>query len=75
MGSSASPLTTQVWIIDLFSSHAAASGGVVRRTKRDVERYVSLHEFKRELNRTGFHAIENGGQIVIFCNQELIRRV
>lgn len=75
MKHSVSPLTTEEWLIDLFSSRAAATGGVVRRKKRDVERYVGLDEFKQELTRRGFHAIENGGQLVIFCNQEPIRRV
>ena len=72
---SASPLTTDEWLIDLFSSRAAATGGVVRRKKRDIERYVGLEEFKQELNRRGFHAVENAGQMVIFCNQEPILRV
>ena len=71
----ASPLTTDEWIIDLFSSRAAATGGVVRRKKRDIERYVGLEEFKKELTRRGFRAVENAGQLVIFCNQEPIRRV
>ncbi|WP_323370643.1 hypothetical protein [Sulfitobacter sp. F26204] len=57
----------------MFSSRAAATGGVVRRKRRDVERYVGIDEFKDELRRRGFHAIENAGQIVIFCNQEPVR--
>jgi hypothetical protein len=75
MYSLSSPLSTQEWIIDLFSSRAAASGGVVRRKKRDIERYVGIEEFKDELRRRGFHAIENAGQIVIFCNQEPVRAI
>ncbi len=72
---SASPLTTHEWVTDLFSSCAAATGGVIRRKKRDIERYVGMTEFEDELRRRGFHAIENAGQLVIFCNQEPIRRV
>ena len=72
---SASPLTTNEWITDLFSSRAAAKGSVVRRKRRDIERYVGMDEFLDELDRRGFQAIENAGQIVIFCNQEPIRRV
>lgn len=71
MQSLSSPLTTQEWIIDLFSSRAAATGGVVRRKKRDIERYVGMEEFKAELRRRGFHAIENAGQIVIFATRKL----
>ena len=68
-----SPLSTEEWIIDLFSSRAAATGGVVRRKKQDIERLVGMSEFLVELRRRGFHAVENAGQIVIFCNQDPIR--
>jgi hypothetical protein len=68
-----SPLSTDEWLIHLFSSRAAAMGGVIRRKKRDIERYVGMAEFKAELKRRGFHAVENAGQIVIFCNQDPIR--
>ena len=57
----------------LFSSKAARSGCVVRRNVRDVERYVGRHAFEQELLRRGYHAVENAGQLVIFCNQEPIR--
>lgn len=70
-----SPLTTQEWIIDLFSARAAANGVVVRRKKRDIERYVGMKELKGALRRRGFRAIENAGQIVIFCNQEPVRAI
>ncbi|HBR38278.1 MAG TPA: N-(5'-phosphoribosyl)anthranilate isomerase, partial [Sulfitobacter pontiacus] len=29
--------------------------------------------FEQELLRRGYHAVENAGQLVIFCNQEPIR--
>lgn len=72
---SASPLTPHEWVNDVFSSRAASTGGVVRRKLRDIERYVGRAEFEQELKRRGFHAIENAGQMVIFCNQEPIRVV
>ncbi len=72
---SASPLTANEWVTALFRSRAAASGGVIRRKAKDVERYVGRIEFEQELKRRGFHAVENAGQIVIFCNQEPIRIV
>ncbi|MEM9967823.1 MAG: N-(5'-phosphoribosyl)anthranilate isomerase [Pseudomonadota bacterium] len=70
-----SPLSAEGWIIDMFSSRAAASGGVIRRKKRDIERYVGMTEFTQELQRRGFQAIENAGQIVIFCNHDTIRQI
>lgn len=68
-----SPLSPQAWMIDLFSSRAAREGAVIRRKLRDIERYVGRETFLRELRRRGFHAVENAGQIVIFCNQEPVR--
>ncbi|WP_254796922.1 hypothetical protein [Sulfitobacter albidus] len=62
-------------MIDLFSARAAARGGVIRRSVRDIEKYVGRVEFEDELRRRGFHAVENAGQLVIFCNQEPIRLV
>ncbi|MFD2741098.1 N-(5'-phosphoribosyl)anthranilate isomerase [Sulfitobacter aestuarii] len=70
-----SPLSPQAWITTMFSSRAACSGGVIRRNLRDIERYVGIAAFEAELRRRGFHAMENAGQLVIFCNQEPIRFV
>ncbi|MCK0170085.1 N-(5'-phosphoribosyl)anthranilate isomerase [Aliiroseovarius sp. S1123] len=69
------PLTPDAWMIDLFSSKAARQGAVIRRKLRDIERYVGRDRFEDELRRRGYHAVENAGQLVIFCNQEPIRRV
>ncbi len=69
----AAPLSKDDWINHLFSSRAARSGAIIRRKTRDIERYVGKAVFLQELERRGFHAIENAGQMVIFCNQEPIR--
>ncbi|WP_050927755.1 hypothetical protein [Aestuariivita boseongensis] len=66
-------LSAEGWLLHLFSSKAAASGSVVRRRSADMERYVGRARFEAELARRGFHAIENAGQIVVFCNQEPVR--
>ncbi|MEO0750291.1 MAG: hypothetical protein AAFY25_00655 [Pseudomonadota bacterium] len=58
----------------MFSSKAARDGQVVRRNLRDIDRYVGRERFSKELRRRGFRAVENSGQIVIFCNQEPLRR-
>lgn len=69
------PLSSDAWITDLFSSKAARQGAVIRRKLRDIERYVGRSRFENELRRRGYHAVENAGQLIIFCNQEPIRRV
>jgi len=61
------------WIIHVFSSQAAAKGGVVRRSVRDVERILGWDRFRSELRRRGFRAVLNGGQVVIFCNAEPVQ--
>lgn len=62
-------------MLQVFSSKTARQGGVVRRRRSDVERIVGREAFLAEIRRRGFHAIENGGDIVIFCNAQPIRRV
>jgi hypothetical protein len=41
----------------------------VRRKLRDVERIAGRDAFERELRRRGLRAVENAGQLVIFCNR------
>ena len=67
------PLSPQGWILDLFSSTAARSGGVIRRKKRDIEKYVGIENFADELSRRGYRAIENADQIIVFCNHDPVR--
>ena len=68
-----SELSPEHWITHVFSAKAAREGGVVRRKIRDIERYVGLEVFLDELERRGYNAVENAGQLVIFCNQEPVR--
>ena len=63
------------WITHVFSSRAAAEGGVVRRSLHDVDRIVGRERFLSELDRRGFQAVVNAGQVVIFCNREPLRRL
>ena len=58
------------WMFRLFSARAAAEGAAVRRKVSDIERIVGRERFLAELDRRGFQAIENAGQMVIFCNRE-----
>ena len=69
------PLSPEVWLNDLFSSKAVNQGGVIRRKARDIERFAGMARFLAEIDRRGFQAIENGGQIVIFCNRAPLRRL
>jgi hypothetical protein len=68
-------LDAEHWIRHVFSSQAAASGGVVRRKIRDIDRYVGREAFLSEMQRRGYGVVENAGQFVIFCNREPIKQV
>jgi hypothetical protein len=67
------PLSPDRWIRQLFQSQAAAKGGVVRRKKWDIERLVGWDRFLQELHRRGYRAVENAGQVIVFCNREPVR--
>ncbi|RXV66689.1 aspartate aminotransferase [Roseovarius sp. A46] len=68
-----SPLTPEVWLHDLFTSKSVQQGTVIRRKARDIERFADMDLFLREIDRRGYRAIENSGQIIIFCNRAPIR--
>jgi len=63
----------EVFLLQMFSSRAARQGRVIRRSKRDIENFVGLETFLTDIQRRGYQAIENAGQIIIFCNAEPIR--
>jgi len=48
---------------------------VVRRKVRDMERMVGREAFLAEIRRRGFTAVENAGQVIVFCNAEPVRLV
>ncbi|MDG3040002.1 N-(5'-phosphoribosyl)anthranilate isomerase [Roseicyclus marinus] len=63
----------EAFLQDVFKSRLVRDGKVIRRASRDVERYIGREAFIAEVYRRGFCAIENAGQIIIFCNQEPVR--
>ncbi|WP_317849273.1 N-(5'-phosphoribosyl)anthranilate isomerase [Tateyamaria pelophila] len=67
------PLSPQGYLLDIFSSKAAREGAVIRRKSRDIDRYIGRDVFVSELHRRGYRAVENAGQIIIFCNAEPVR--
>ena len=68
------PLDPHIFLQDLFTSKAVQRGEVIRRKKRDIERFAGMEAFMNEVHRRGFQVVENAGQFVIFCNREPIRR-
>lgn len=64
-----------IWLTTLFSSQAARDGKIIRRSLRDIRRYCGLNAFLAEVNRRGYRAFENSGQVIVFCNHAPIRQV
>jgi hypothetical protein len=65
----------EAYLRDVFGAKAVRDGKIIRRNLRDIERYVGRENFVAELHRRGFRAVENAGQMVIFCNAEPVRIV
>lgn len=63
------------WLGQIFSAAAAGRGGIVRRSIRDVESRVGRRILELEVRRRGYHLIECGGQVVIFCDRGEIRLI
>lgn len=60
---------------NIFATKQVQQGGVIRRKARDVERYCGTDAFTTEIPRRGFQVVENGGQFIIFCNRDPIKRI
>lgn len=67
------PISPDRWLCQLFSAQVAASGGIVRRQVRDVERLIGRERFLHEIRRRGYRVVENAGHFVIFCNTDPVR--
>lgn len=61
--------TNDEWVAQLFSAKAAATGGVVRRKVRDVERKIGRTRLELEVRRRGFRLIEAGDQFIVICTR------
>jgi hypothetical protein len=68
-------LPPELWLQQVFEAKSAREGGVVRRSLRDIDRTIGRSAFLSKIERRGFQAIENCGQVVIFCNSAPVRRL
>jgi len=53
-----------------FSSGPARNGGVIRMARKDVDAKMggNLRHVTAEARRRGWHVVENGSQVIVFCN-------
>ena len=63
-------LDPEKWLRDLFYAKTVGRGGVVHRPARDVDLYAGREAFLHEVRRRGFTLVENGEQLVVFCNRD-----
>ncbi|UWQ61162.1 aspartate aminotransferase [Leisingera caerulea] len=70
-----SALSPDIWLRDIFACKAVQNGQVLRRKIRDIERYAGMEAFLAEVRARGFLAVQNRGQVVVFCNSAPIRRL
>ncbi|MEM8824343.1 MAG: N-(5'-phosphoribosyl)anthranilate isomerase [Pseudomonadota bacterium] len=63
------------WLTTVFSAKAAMRGHTVRRSIRDIDAMIQRDVFLQEVRRRGFSAVQNGDQIIVFCNNEPIKRL
>jgi hypothetical protein len=66
-------LPADIWMRQIFNAKAARDGASVRRSLHDIDRIVGRERFMREITRRGFHAVENAGQVIIFCNNQPVK--
>jgi hypothetical protein len=62
-------ISHECWIAQLFGAKAVGRGGVIRRKATDVDRLIGRERFLFEVERRGFSAVENNGQLIVFCNR------
>lgn len=59
---------SDTWIEQTFDCPGVHNGGLFRISVKAVQRGVGMERFKQELDRRKFRALENNGNIVVFCN-------
>jgi len=57
------------WLLQVFDAQQVDKGGIVRRSRSDVEKFASFDELLAAVKSRGFHLVETGDQFVIFCHE------
>lgn len=59
---------SDTWIEQTFDCPGVHNGGMFRISVKAVRRGAGMERFKQELDRRKFRALENDGNIIVFCN-------
>jgi hypothetical protein len=54
----------------VFNAAEARNGGVIHRSKRDVQRMVGAEAFVAEVYRRKFRLIETSHAFIVVCNRD-----
>jgi hypothetical protein len=57
------------WTRQWFAAAQANRGGVIRRSRKDIDKYSSLPAVVNEARNRGWHVIETGNQVVLLCHE------
>ena len=68
-------LDPQKWLDHMFSAKAVERGGVIRRSVDWVDHEIGRDRLMREVAARGFSLLQVGGQFVIICSRNPIRRL
>jgi phage baseplate assembly protein gpV len=66
-------MTSNAWMDTWFSSQTARNGGIVRRARRDVDRFANMDWVIEEARQRRWHVIETGDQVVLLCHEGDLR--
>lgn len=61
------------WIEQIFDAQIVEKDGIVRRNKKDVERYASFESLLRYVRDQQYHLIETGDQYIVICNPGVLK--
>lgn len=67
------PQSPDHWLYAAFTSTTATTGGVIKRRISDIDRIVGRERFLSEVRSRGFQAVENGDNLIVFCNGQPVR--
>ncbi len=57
-----------VWLEQWFSAQACYKGGIIRRQRRDIDKFSSMAQVIAEVKQRRWHVLEVGDQVVVLCN-------
>lgn len=61
------------WVEGVLSGARARAGGVVVLDRADIDQYGDIAELVAVVSSRGWHAVESGNAVVVFCHRGSVR--